>query len=49
MLIHIHALCTACYMVMECEMGFDELMWILFEKLIYNYYVTELNFVIMKI
>jgi hypothetical protein len=28
-LIHIYALCTACYMVMGCEMGFDELMFIL--------------------
>jgi hypothetical protein len=27
-LIHIHALCIACYMVMGCEMSFDELMCI---------------------
>ena len=37
-MIYIHALCTACYMVMGCEMGFDELMcillWILYGRFI---------------
>jgi len=29
MLIHIYALYIVCYMVMRCEMDFDELMFIL--------------------
>ena len=36
MLFHIHALCTACYMIIEGEMGFYELicilLWISYEK-----------------